>query len=239
MYRPRLSLLAVALTAALVPVGISSAQTLAKPAPSSTVVAENAAPFSPLTPAALAAEPNAAGVLASREYVRRQAGLARTALARKEAAQQAAQRAARRAALNRARLERLRVEQLRRQQVLLERVRALATARRASRSRALAPAPAGNPRSIAQQMLTARGQADQFGCLDNLWSKESGWSVYAANPSGAYGIPQSLPGSKMASAGADWRTNAATQIRWGLGYIAASYGSPCGAWSHSQSYNWY
>ncbi|GAA1515363.1 hypothetical protein BJ978_002344 [Agromyces terreus] len=81
---------------------------------------------------------------------------------------------------------------------------------------------------------------DQFQCLDSLWAKESGWSYTAYNDSsGATGIPQSLPGSKMASAGADWATNAATQIKWGLGYIAGSYGSPCSAWSHSQSVNWY
>jgi hypothetical protein len=82
--------------------------------------------------------------------------------------------------------------------------------------------------------------ADQFQCLDKLWQKESGWSYTAYNAgSGATGIPQSLPGSKMASAGADWETSAATQIKWGLGYISGSYGSPCSAWSHSQSMNWY
>jgi hypothetical protein len=81
---------------------------------------------------------------------------------------------------------------------------------------------------------------DQFQCLNNLWAKESGWSYTAYNASsGATGIPQSLPGSKMATAGADWETNAATQITWGLGYIAGSYGTPCSAWSHSQSVNWY
>ena len=81
---------------------------------------------------------------------------------------------------------------------------------------------------------------DQFGCLVDLWNKESGWNVYAQNSSsGAYGIPQALPGTKMATAGADWATNAATQIKWGLGYIAGRYGNPCGAWSHSASVGWY
>ncbi|AWB95305.1 hypothetical protein DCE93_06230 [Agromyces badenianii] len=80
----------------------------------------------------------------------------------------------------------------------------------------------------------------QFQCLDRLWQKESGWSYTAYNASsGATGIPQSLPGSKMASAGADWQSNAATQISWGLDYIARGYGAPCTAWSHSQSVNWY
>lgn len=80
---------------------------------------------------------------------------------------------------------------------------------------------------------------DQFACLVSLWNKESGWRVNAANGSGAYGIPQALPGSKMASAGADWQTNPATQIAWGLGYISGRYGTPCGAWGHSQSTGWY
>jgi hypothetical protein len=89
-------------------------------------------------------------------------------------------------------------------------------------------------------MLAERGQADQFGCLNRLRSKESGWDPSARNPSsGAHGIPQALPGGKMASAGSDWRTNPATQIRWGLGYIDGRYGSPCAAWRHSQRNNWY
>jgi hypothetical protein len=88
-------------------------------------------------------------------------------------------------------------------------------------------------------MLAARGWSSQWGCLDSLWQRESGWRVYASNPSGAYGIPQALPGSKMASEGSDWRTNPATQIRWGLGYIGSRYGGPCAAWSHSQATGWY
>lgn len=108
-----------------------------------------------------------------------------------------------------------------------------------------APAPAasysGDPRAIGRQLAAARGWgADQFQCLDSLWTRESNWSVTADNPtSSAYGIPQALPGSKMASAGADWATNPATQITWGLGYIADRYGTPCGAWGHSQSVGWY
>ena len=80
----------------------------------------------------------------------------------------------------------------------------------------------------------------QFDCLDKLWVRESGWNKYAENPSsGAYGIPQSLPGSKMASAGKDWRTDAWTQVRWGLRYIRSRYSTPCGAWSHETGYGWY
>ncbi|KGM13961.1 aggregation-promoting factor C-terminal-like domain-containing protein [Cellulomonas bogoriensis] len=99
----------------------------------------------------------------------------------------------------------------------------------------------GTSRAIALEMVLARGWDEaQFACLDSLWTKESNWRVTAENPSsGAYGIPQSLPGSKMASAGSDWRTNPRTQITWGLGYIANRYGNPCGAWAHSQARNWY
>jgi hypothetical protein len=98
-----------------------------------------------------------------------------------------------------------------------------------------------DPRTIARALLAEFGFSEsQFGCLDSLWERESHWNVYADNPSSsAYGIPQALPGSKMASAGADWATNPVTQIRWGLGYIEDRYGSPCGAWGHSQSHGWY
>lgn len=100
--------------------------------------------------------------------------------------------------------------------------------------------PANQAQAIAEKMVAARGwDNSQFSCLVSLWSKESGWRTNAANPSGAYGIPQALPGSKMASAGADWQTNAATQITWGLNYIAGVYGTPCAAWAHSQATNWY
>ena len=99
----------------------------------------------------------------------------------------------------------------------------------------------GDPRDIARAMMAEFGfPSSQFSCLDSLWTKESGWNVHADNPtSSAYGIPQSLPGSKMASSGPDWLHNPATQIHWGLGYIRDRYGSPCAAWSHSQAVNWY
>lgn len=99
----------------------------------------------------------------------------------------------------------------------------------------------GSSKAIAKSLAAQRGWGDdQFACLDLLWMKESKWNATAENrSSGAYGIPQALPGSKMASAGADWRTNPATQITWGLGYIEGRYGTPCGAWSHSQAKGWY
>jgi hypothetical protein len=81
---------------------------------------------------------------------------------------------------------------------------------------------------------------DQMSCLDSLWTRESGWNERASNSSsGAYGIPQALPGDKMAAYGDDWQTNPATQIKWGLNYIENRYGTPCGAWGFFQSNNWY
>jgi hypothetical protein len=96
-------------------------------------------------------------------------------------------------------------------------------------------------RKIGCALMLDKGYAlDQFPCLENLWDKESGWNYKALNSSsGAYGIPQSLPGDKMASAGSDWKTNPATQIKWGLGYIKGRYGTPCKAWGHSQNVGWY
>lgn len=99
----------------------------------------------------------------------------------------------------------------------------------------------GSAQAIAYDMVMARGwDQAQYDCLVSLWKKESGWNAFAHNKSsGAYGIPQALPGSKMASAGADWATNPATQITWGLGYITGRYTNPCGAWGTSQAKGWY
>jgi hypothetical protein len=98
----------------------------------------------------------------------------------------------------------------------------------------------GSRKTGCALMLEAGFGIDQFPCLDKLWKKESGWNYRASNSSsGAYGIPQALPGSKMASVADDWKTNPATQIKWGLGYIEGRYDTPCGAWSHSQSTGWY
>jgi resuscitation-promoting factor RpfB len=104
-----------------------------------------------------------------------------------------------------------------------------------------APAPSpGSAKAIARSLVSARGWgSEQYDCLVAMWDRESGWNVHASNPSGAYGIPQALPGSKMASAGPDWQNNATTQIKWGLGYISGRYGTPCGAWSFWQSNGWY
>jgi hypothetical protein len=98
----------------------------------------------------------------------------------------------------------------------------------------------GNRRIGCALMLDRGWEIDQFPCLDKLWKKESGWNHKAANrSSGAYGIPQALPGSKMKSAGRNWRNDPAVQVKWGLGYIKSRYRTPCNAWAHSQSHGWY
>lgn len=96
--------------------------------------------------------------------------------------------------------------------------------------------PTTSPKKYAFNRIGYR----QFACLDKLWTRESNWNHRARNRhSGAYGIPQALPGSKMASAGADWRTNPITQVRWGLRYIDGRYGTACNAWRFWQSHHWY
>jgi len=142
----------------------------------------------------------------------------------------------------------MRAEQLALDGVILRARTADAVAAAAAATAAAAAAETTYLASPAGAQTTARVMAaaqfgwgdDQFGCLVSLWSRESGWNMNSLNSdSGAAGIPQALPGDKMAIAGADWQTNPATQIAWGLGYIASAYGTPCGAWDHSQSYNWY
>lgn len=125
--------------------------------------------------------------------------------------------------------------------------RAAVTTRHAAPPQTLqAPAPAvpaSANAALGQQMAAAPPYdwtGGQWSCLDWLWTRESGWRmVWNYQGSGAYGIPQSLPASKMAAAGADYMTSPATQIRWGLGYIAAVYGTPCNAWGHETSAGWY
>jgi hypothetical protein len=103
------------------------------------------------------------------------------------------------------------------------------------------PADPGTAEATAQSLMPSYGfsVADQYGCLYDLWERESGWVYDAENASGAYGIPQALPGSKMSSAGPDWQTDPTTQIKWGLGYIQSTYGDPCEAWDHEEADGWY
>lgn len=165
---------------------------------------------------------------------RAQRAAERRALARREAARQAAAQA-------KAEREARKAEQQRQAEARKAELQREAEAKR----QAAAPvvATGGSNQQIAAGMLASYGWGqDQMSCLSTLWTGESNWNHLAMNASsGAYGIPQSLPGSKMASAGADWQTNPATQIKWGLGYISERYGSPCGAlgaWQ-SRSPHWY
>ena len=108
------------------------------------------------------------------------------------------------------------------------------------------PKPTPRPTPVADTVANARAyarsrlDAEQFSCVDALWAAESDWSTWATNPTtGAYGIPQAMPASKMASAGANWRTSPKTQVIWGLQYIATRYGSPCQAWQFHGANGWY
>ncbi|TWV35132.1 lytic transglycosylase domain-containing protein [Streptomyces misionensis] len=100
-----------------------------------------------------------------------------------------------------------------------------------------APASASSAQAVAHKMIP---DAAQFNAFSKIVERESGWNPTATNrSSGAYGLVQALPGSKMASAGADWKTNPATQIKWGLDYMNSRYGSPVKAWSFWQANGWY
>lgn len=96
--------------------------------------------------------------------------------------------------------------------------------------------PKGSIQTFARSLVTDNSQ---FTCLAHIIDRESGWNTYAQNPSGAYGIPQALPGAKMSSAGSDWRTNPKTQLRWMMSYISSRYGTPCNAWGFWQGHSWY
>ncbi|GAA3110239.1 aggregation-promoting factor C-terminal-like domain-containing protein [Streptomyces echinatus] len=107
----------------------------------------------------------------------------------------------------------------------------------AAPAHAAAPASASSAQAIAHKMIP---DAAQFTAFSKIVSHESGWNPAATNSSsGAYGLVQALPGSKMSSAGADWKTNPATQIKWGLDYMNSRYGSPVKAWDFWQSNGWY
>ena len=105
----------------------------------------------------------------------------------------------------------------------------------------LPPPNPGTAQRIAYNLLSSYGWSPStyFSCLNNIWTRESGWNYRAENASGAYGIPQALPASKMASAGSDYLTNPKTQIIWGLGYIQGRYGNPCSAWSFWEAHGYY
>ncbi|ROS76117.1 hypothetical protein EDF24_1698 [Curtobacterium sp. PhB130] len=121
-----------------------------------------------------------------------------------------------------------------------EAAKAAAAAAAKAKAQAAANTPAAAKATASSLASSQYGWgSDQFQCLDSLWTKESGWDYQAYNASGATGIPQALPGSKMATIASDWQTNATTQVTWGLKYIKDAYGTPCSAWAHSQATNFY
>lgn len=132
-------------------------------------------------------------------------------------------------------------------QQMISNAESQATAAATSKSTGSIPVPgqasgnAAKNQNIGKLLAAKYGwTGSQWNALVDLWNRESGWNQFATNPSsGAYGIPQSLPADKMASAGSDWKTNPATQIKWGLSYIKGRYGSPAGAWAHEQANGWY
>ena len=139
-----------------------------------------------------------------------------------------------------------------RQRAAQKRAAAAAKIKAEAKARAKAKAAAGtkakgyssgdSPKTVARKLMQNKygWGASQFSCYNNIIMRESVWKVHADNPtSSAYGIPQALPGRKMASAGPDWRNNPATQIKWGLGYVKDRYGTPCKAWSFKRSHGWY
>lgn len=143
-------------------------------------------------------------------------------------------------------------ERLAKERASREKARKALEAKKKAQARAAASKPktefkvkaiasdSGYNRKLGKSMAAARGwDGVQWTCLNNLWTRESGWSTGPSRYTNAYGIPQALPGSKMAKAGSDWRTNPETQIKWGLGYIKGRYGDPCSAWKHFLSHNWY
>ncbi|MER5767702.1 aggregation-promoting factor C-terminal-like domain-containing protein [Streptomyces sp. NPDC001985] len=181
---------------------------------------------------AQAAVADAAAKKAAEEDARHQA--AKTAKAKKEAADAKAEQerlAEEKAAKEKAEREKKEKEE-----------RASRAAARDTVGTASASAPAKGSYTVAEVQAIARGiiPAGQFQCFSNIVQRESTWNYKAENPSsGAYGLVQALPATKMATAGADWRTNPATQIKWGLNYMNERYDSPCGAWSFWQANRWY
>jgi murein DD-endopeptidase MepM/ murein hydrolase activator NlpD len=198
----------------------------------------------PVTSAAAAPDPSAERVredaelrLAVQQARRSDAAAVKAERARVKAAKQAAKRST---------LLRKRTKAISSEHVKLVAAAKKAAKEAAERKRALAnrgylPGTT-DPREIARQILKNKfdyGEAD-FDCFNNIIIRESMWDIDATNPSsGAYGIPQALPGSKMASAGSDWRTNPATQIIWAVGYMEDRYGSPCAAWTFKRANGWY
>ena len=191
---------------------------------------------------AAAAAQRAASLSAQKRAVARQGAAIRAARARAAAAAAKAEAAARAKAKVQARAEAKAKARVAAKANAAAKAKVAAKARRPAVSQQGSAAGVTDPREIARQLLKTRYSygSDQYACFDYIIMRESQWSVTATNPgSGAYGIPQALPGSKMATVAPDWRTNPATQIVWGVDYMKSRYGSPCGAKAFRASHGWY
>ena len=201
-------------------------------------LAEPAEGTRPVTVDALEAQAAEASVETAAAKKAAQADQARQAAADQKAA--AAKAAAKEAADRKAAEKRAAAEAVKKRAAQEAAQAKAAKEKAAAEAQAARNNPAG-AKAYAEAALASFGWgAGELGCLETLWHKESEWDLNATNPSsGAYGIPQALPGNKMAAAGADWQTNVQTQVDWGLGYIESRYGSPCSALNFHLANNWY
>ncbi|UCM90087.1 aggregation-promoting factor C-terminal-like domain-containing protein [Streptomyces marincola] len=228
---------ATAVTTVGAAVGVASGDDQSRPAENMAAVAADATLLAEI-PAGTNAELHTASLT---QQVETQT-IAADADARRAAQEAARIQAAESAAERRAEAERAAQEQADREareaaERAAEEARAAASSAGSSAS---FPVQSSYTKAEVQAMARQIVAADQFQCFSNIVDHESGWNHTAQNPSsGAYGLMQALPGSKMSSAGSDWQTNPATQIRWGVNYMEDRYGSPCGAWEFWQANNWY
>lgn len=226
LHKPRVTLLAASLTLAAITVGTTAATSTQEPRQVAVTLAPSVEP-----PERTASISRSFSRLVQAEMdAQREAAARAERRAAREARQEARERRARLAAKREA------------QRIEAEKVAAQVAVREAAEAaKAAASLTPGNNRELGRRLMVEFGFGpDQWAALERLWTKESGWNHRADNPSSsAFGIPQALPGSKMSTAGADWATNPATQIRWGLGYIRDRYGSPAAAMAHSDSVGWY
>ncbi|HEX8487826.1 MAG TPA: hypothetical protein VF642_04720 [Propionibacteriaceae bacterium] len=204
---------------------------------------ESAGGVAPLTAAPRAAADNQSSVLNAERDLRLER---ETRSSRRQAISMAAAASARDKALNAERTRTAaRVAALEKKKAAKEKKEKAEAKKRAeekAKAKRLGYDPDDSPKDIARSMMDNKygWGASEFSCYNKIIMRESVWDTFADNPtSSAYGIPQALPGSKMASAGSDWRDNPATQIKWGLGYVKSRYGTPCSAWSFKSAHGWY
>lgn len=244
----RMSVVAGVVAAALGVASLGTAANAALTLPEASRVAgtQAAAQVSTNKSAEISASLDAAAAKGAADRAAADKAAAEKAAAEKAAADQAAaaQAAAEKAAADQAAAAQAAADKAAADAAAKQAADAAAAAAAEAAAAAAAPKAVDDPAAAKAYALSILGDygwsAAEMTALNTLWEKESNWKTTATNASsGAYGIVQSLPAGKMASAGADWQTNYQTQIKWGLNYIDDRYGTPCSAWSHSRSHNWY